>query len=155
MDKVWLIIGRASGLGRNIAEAVLESGDRLQPLRSTRRRFGRRGVELDGQAESFRACRHSSESSDSLSASTGTPRAATRRQSSWRLLNSANMRGMALVMPRSSRPVPRHSGTVLPTRRLGKQCGSTRNFRHGATTRVIQRRPSLSITCWMTLPCTG
>src|ERR1700689_2064744 len=29
MSKVWLITGSASGLGRNIAEAVLESGDRL------------------------------------------------------------------------------------------------------------------------------
>ena len=27
MDKVWLVTGSASGLGRNIAEAVLESGD--------------------------------------------------------------------------------------------------------------------------------
>jgi NAD(P)-dependent dehydrogenase (short-subunit alcohol dehydrogenase family) len=29
MSKVWLITGSASGLGRHIAEAVLESGDRL------------------------------------------------------------------------------------------------------------------------------
>ena len=29
MDKVWLVTGSASGLGRNIAEAMLESGDRL------------------------------------------------------------------------------------------------------------------------------
>ena len=28
MNKVWLITGSATGLGRNIAEAVLESGDR-------------------------------------------------------------------------------------------------------------------------------
>ena len=28
MDKVWLVTGSASGLGRNIAEAVLESGER-------------------------------------------------------------------------------------------------------------------------------
>jgi NAD(P)-dependent dehydrogenase (short-subunit alcohol dehydrogenase family) len=27
MDKVWLVIGTANSLGRNIAEAVLESGD--------------------------------------------------------------------------------------------------------------------------------
>ena len=29
MTKVWLVTGSASGLGRNIAEAVLASGDRL------------------------------------------------------------------------------------------------------------------------------
>ena len=29
MSKVWLVTGSASGLGRNIAEAVLTSGDRL------------------------------------------------------------------------------------------------------------------------------
>src|SRR6202790_5601786 len=29
MDKVWLVTGSASGLGRNIAEAVLASGDQL------------------------------------------------------------------------------------------------------------------------------
>ena len=29
MSKVWLVTGSASGLGLNIAEAVLESGDRL------------------------------------------------------------------------------------------------------------------------------
>ena len=29
MNKVWLVTGSASGLGRNIAEAVLEAGDRL------------------------------------------------------------------------------------------------------------------------------
>jgi NAD(P)-dependent dehydrogenase (short-subunit alcohol dehydrogenase family) len=29
MSKVWLVTGSASGLGRNIAEAVLVSGDRL------------------------------------------------------------------------------------------------------------------------------
>src|SRR3984893_7068343 len=29
MNKVWLVTGSTSGLGRNIAEAVLESGDRL------------------------------------------------------------------------------------------------------------------------------
>ena len=29
MNKVWLVTGSASGLGRNIAKAVLESGDRL------------------------------------------------------------------------------------------------------------------------------
>ena len=29
MNKVWLVTGSASGLGRNIAEAVLGSGDRL------------------------------------------------------------------------------------------------------------------------------
>src|SRR5260221_6555159 len=29
MNKVWLVTGSASGLGRTIAEAVLEAGDRL------------------------------------------------------------------------------------------------------------------------------
>src|SRR5712692_6387364 len=29
MSKVWLVTGSASGLGRNIAEAALASGDRL------------------------------------------------------------------------------------------------------------------------------
>jgi len=29
MSKVWLVTGSVSGLGRNIAEAVLASGDRL------------------------------------------------------------------------------------------------------------------------------
>lgn len=29
MSKVWLVTGSASGLGRNIAEAVLACGDRL------------------------------------------------------------------------------------------------------------------------------
>ena len=29
MKKVWLVIGSASGLGRNITEAVLASGARL------------------------------------------------------------------------------------------------------------------------------
>ena len=29
MSKVWLVTGSASGLGREIAEAVLASGDRL------------------------------------------------------------------------------------------------------------------------------
>ena|SRR2546427_6225725 len=29
MSKVWFVTGSASGLGRNIAEAVLASGDRL------------------------------------------------------------------------------------------------------------------------------
>jgi NADP-dependent 3-hydroxy acid dehydrogenase YdfG len=29
MNTVWLVTGSASGVGRNIAEAVLESGDRL------------------------------------------------------------------------------------------------------------------------------
>jgi NAD(P)-dependent dehydrogenase (short-subunit alcohol dehydrogenase family) len=28
MTKAWLVTGSTSGLGRNIAEAVLESGDR-------------------------------------------------------------------------------------------------------------------------------
>ena len=29
MSKVWLVTGSASGLGRNIADAVLASGERL------------------------------------------------------------------------------------------------------------------------------
>ena len=29
MNNVWLVTGSASGLDRNIAQAVLESGDRL------------------------------------------------------------------------------------------------------------------------------
>jgi NAD(P)-dependent dehydrogenase (short-subunit alcohol dehydrogenase family) len=29
MEKVWLVTGSAGGLGRNIAEAALESGDQL------------------------------------------------------------------------------------------------------------------------------
>lgn len=38
MSKVWLVTGSASGLGRNIAEAVLASGDRLvATARDTRR----------------------------------------------------------------------------------------------------------------------
>jgi NADP-dependent 3-hydroxy acid dehydrogenase YdfG len=38
MDKVWLVTVSASGLGRNIAEAVLESGGRLvAPARDTKR----------------------------------------------------------------------------------------------------------------------
>ncbi len=61
MDKVWLVTGSASGLGRNIAEAVLESGDRLvATARDPRRlddlvnRFGERvrAVSLDVADES-------------------------------------------------------------------------------------------------------
>ena len=56
MNKVWLVTGSASGLGRNIAEAVLESGDKLvATARDPRRlddlvkRFGEqvRAVPLD------------------------------------------------------------------------------------------------------------
>src|SRR3989442_5186659 len=50
MNKVWLVTGSASGLGRNIAEAVLESGDRLvATARDTKRlddlvkKYGGRG----------------------------------------------------------------------------------------------------------------
>lgn len=40
MNKVWLVTGSASGLGRNIAEAVLESGDRLvATARDTKRQL--------------------------------------------------------------------------------------------------------------------
>ena len=51
MDKVWLVTGSASGLGRNIAEAVLESGDRLvatardpRRLDDLAKKFGDRGI---------------------------------------------------------------------------------------------------------------
>src|SRR5260370_35430343 len=40
MDKVWLVTGSASGLGRNIAEAVLESGDRLVATARDPRQLG-------------------------------------------------------------------------------------------------------------------
>ena len=36
MTKVWLVTGSASGLGRNIAEAVLASGDHLVATASFR-----------------------------------------------------------------------------------------------------------------------
>ena len=61
MGKVWLVTGSASGLGRNIAEAVLESGDRLvATARDPRRlddlvnKFGERvrAVSLDVADES-------------------------------------------------------------------------------------------------------
>src|SRR6202043_3451303 len=65
-----------------------DGAPRLQPLRSTRRRFGRRRVELDGQAAALRACRHSSESSDSLS----TPTTAIRRLYSRRTAGTRSAR---------------------------------------------------------------
>ncbi len=40
MSKVWLVTGSASGLGRNIAEAVLASGDRLVATARDPRRLG-------------------------------------------------------------------------------------------------------------------
>src|SRR5271163_3600919 len=61
MSKVWLVTGSASGLGRNIAEAVLASGDRLiATARDPRRledlvnKFGERvrAVSLDVANES-------------------------------------------------------------------------------------------------------
>ena len=39
MSKVWLVTGSASGLGRNIAEAVLESGARLMATARDPRRL--------------------------------------------------------------------------------------------------------------------
>jgi NAD(P)-dependent dehydrogenase (short-subunit alcohol dehydrogenase family) len=39
MSKIWLITGSASGLGRNIAEAVLASGDRLVAFLYTNNRM--------------------------------------------------------------------------------------------------------------------
>src|SRR6267378_1205428 len=47
-----------------------DGAPRLQPLRRTRRRLGRRSDELDGQAACFRTYRRSSASSDSFSPST-------------------------------------------------------------------------------------
>jgi len=46
MSKVWLVTGSASGLGRNIAEAVLASGDRLVATARDPRR-------LEGLVEKF------------------------------------------------------------------------------------------------------
>jgi NAD(P)-dependent dehydrogenase (short-subunit alcohol dehydrogenase family) len=40
MNKVWLVTGSASGLGRNIAEAELESGDRLVATARGPKRLG-------------------------------------------------------------------------------------------------------------------
>jgi NADP-dependent 3-hydroxy acid dehydrogenase YdfG len=40
MSKVWLVTGSASGLGRNIAEAVLASGDRLVATARDPQRLG-------------------------------------------------------------------------------------------------------------------
>jgi NAD(P)-dependent dehydrogenase (short-subunit alcohol dehydrogenase family) len=40
MTKVWLVTGSASGLGRNIAEAVLSSGDRLVATARDPRKLG-------------------------------------------------------------------------------------------------------------------
>ncbi len=37
MSKVWLVTGSASGLGRNIAEALLAAGDRLVATARDRR----------------------------------------------------------------------------------------------------------------------
>jgi NAD(P)-dependent dehydrogenase (short-subunit alcohol dehydrogenase family) len=36
MSKVWLVTGSASGWGREIAEAVLASGDRVRQCRALR-----------------------------------------------------------------------------------------------------------------------
>ena len=40
MSKVWLVTGSASGLGRNIAEAVLDSGDLLVATACDPQRLG-------------------------------------------------------------------------------------------------------------------
>src|ERR1700747_2655471 len=40
MTKVWVVTGSASGLGRNIAEAVLAAGDRLVATARDPRRLG-------------------------------------------------------------------------------------------------------------------
>jgi epoxide hydrolase-like protein len=82
-SRVWLF-GQAdrSGLAPSAYCECLGRADgasRLQPLRSTRRRFGRRSIELDGQAAALGACRHSSESSDPLSTTTVTRRLYSRR----------------------------------------------------------------------------
>lgn len=42
MSKVWVVTGSASGLGRNIADAVLASGDRLVATARDPRRFDQR-----------------------------------------------------------------------------------------------------------------
>src|SRR5438067_12072582 len=48
MSKVWLVTGSASGLGRNIAEAVLESGGRLVATARDPRRFCLRSMASGG-----------------------------------------------------------------------------------------------------------
>ena len=67
MSKVWLVTGSASGLGRNIAEAVLESGARLMAtardpsrLDDLVRKYGDRirTASLDVARRSLRASRH-------------------------------------------------------------------------------------------------
>jgi NAD(P)-dependent dehydrogenase (short-subunit alcohol dehydrogenase family) len=47
MSKVWLVTGSASGLGRNIAEAVLTLGDRLVATAREPRCLDVRTVPLD------------------------------------------------------------------------------------------------------------
>src|SRR5271169_4756425 len=49
MPKVWLVTGSASGLGRNIAEAVLASGDRLIATARDPRRLGDLPKKYGGQ----------------------------------------------------------------------------------------------------------
>jgi NAD(P)-dependent dehydrogenase (short-subunit alcohol dehydrogenase family) len=49
MSKVWLVTGSASGLGRNIAEAVLASGDRLVATARDPRRLEDLATKYGGQ----------------------------------------------------------------------------------------------------------
>ena len=46
MSKVWLVTRSASGLGRNIAEAVLASGGQLVATARDPGRFGGSGEEI-------------------------------------------------------------------------------------------------------------
>ena len=108
MNKVWLVTGSASGLGRNIAEAVLESGDRLvATARDTKRlddlvkKYGDRvrAVPLDVTDESA---------------------AQAQRQLAVRFLRRGAQRGRP---ERNSRAAPSLSQRLLTT-------GEVPNYRH-------------------------